>query len=217
MGLFGRRKISIKDVSLQLSGWQLVEQNDGFEAYVHENGDVFTVNFFDVTPELEASIDDVGGMRDFYRQLLIANHMALIACEIESLDGLPTVYLLAKAPLQPTGFMFLASQTIPRQDCSFVLKYQAVESGVTGMRESIVVSQLMKPEQGSFADQLSGWCADPYDSSLKYPVMSNRADEPEFDGKFPDHPLSRARAFMKQLPALVSVSKNLRKSPEFKR
>ncbi|WP_428304615.1 hypothetical protein [Lacipirellula sp.] len=217
MGLFGRRKISIKDVSVQLSGWELVERNASIEAYQHENGDLFTINFFDLPPDIGASLADVDGVRDFYRQMLVSNHLAMLECEIESLDGLPTVYVLAKAPLQPTGFAFIASQIIPRQDCSVVLKYQAVEEGVTGMRESIVMSQLMQPEQGSFADQLSSWCADPYDPSLKYPVMRNRADSPEFDEKFPDHPLSRARAFMNQLPARVTIFKSLRKAPEFKR
>lgn len=217
MRLFGRRKISIKDVSVQMRGWQLVERNDAVEAYQHESGDVFTVNFFDLPPDIGVSLADVDGVRDFYRQMLVSNRLAMLQCEIERLDGLPTVYMLVKAPLEPTGFVFLASQTIPRQDCSFVLKYQAIEAGVTGMRESMVMSQLMQPEQGSFADQLNGWCADPYDPSLKYPVMRNRADAPEFDEKFPDHPLSRARAFMKQVPARVTVSKNLRKTAEFRR
>ena len=36
--------------------------------------------------------------------------------------------------MEPRGFVFLASHTIPGRNCSFVLKYQAVESGMTGIR-----------------------------------------------------------------------------------
>jgi len=211
--LFGRKRITIKDVETKLDGWYLAGQDDSVIQYNHENGDVFSINFFDEQPDIGASLDDVAGIRNFYRDMLVSNDMGLLECDIQTIDGLPSVYLLAKLMMKPRGFVFLASHTIARRDCSFVLKYQAVESGMTGVREATVMSMSPIPEIDENTNKIIGWCADPYDESLEYAVMCNKADARNYDIKFPDHPLSRARRFMDKLPNVVAVSDRLRRTP----
>ena len=216
MPLFGRKRISIKDIGVALDGWHLSGENENIVQYDHENGDVFSINFFAKQPDIGASLGDVTGIRNFYREMLIPNNMGLLECDVHSIDGMPSIYMLAKLLMEPRGFVFLASHTIPRRDCSFVLKYQAVETGMTGIRESAVMAMLPTPEIDEQTNKMIGWCSDPYDKSLEYPVMCNKADALEYDNKFPDHPLSRTRKFMEQLPNIVNVTDKLRKTPEFK-
>ena len=216
MPIFGRNRISIEDVDVKLDDWHLAGRDGSVIQYDHQNGDVFSINFFDKQPDIGAPLNDVAGIRNFYRQMLIPNNMALLECDVLSLGGVPSVYMLAKLLMEPRGFVFLASYTIPRQKHSFVLKYQAVESGMTGVREAAVMSMLPTPEIDESTNRIVGWCADPYDNLLEYPVMRNKADAVEYDSKFPDHPLSRTREFMKQLPQRITLSDNLLKTPEFK-
>ena len=216
MPIFGRKRISIEDVDVKLDGWHLAGRDDLVVQYNHQNGDVFSINFFNKQPDIGAPLNDVTGIRDFYRQMLISNNMALLECDVHSIGGLPSVYMLAKVPMEPRGFIFLASHTIPRQKHSFVLKYQAMESGMTGVREAVVLNMHPTPKIDGNTNRIVGWCADPYDSSLEYAVMRNKADATDYDSQFPDHPLSRTREFMKQLPQWVTLSENLLRTPEFK-
>lgn len=215
MPLFGRKRITIKDVDVDLDGWHLSGQNESIVQYVHANGDVFSINFFDKQPDIGASLSDVTGIRNFYRNMLIPNKMGLLECDVRAIDETPSVYMLAKLMMEPRGFVFLASHTIPRRDCSFVLKHQAVESGMTGIRESAVMAMLPTPKIDENTKKIIGWCTDPYDDSLEYDVMCNKADSREYDNQFPDHPLSRTRKFMNELPNAVTVSDRLRKTPGF--
>ena len=64
---------------------------------------------------------------------------------------------------------------------------------MTGVREAAVMAMLPSPEIDEQTNKIIGWCADPYDESFEYAVMRNKADSPEYDDQFPDHPLSRTQ------------------------
>ncbi len=215
MSLFRRNRTSISDIDVRLAGWHRSGSNEGLIQYDNENGDVFAINFFNKQPDIGASLADVEGIRTFYREVLVENNMGLLECDVCTVAGLPAVYVLAKLALAPRGFVFLGSYTIPRRDNSFVLRYQAVEEGVTGLREAAVLATLPLPEIDEATNRIVGWCADPYDATLDYPVMRNLADLPEYDAKFPEHPLSRTRKFMAELPQHVTVSQRLQSSAAF--
>jgi hypothetical protein len=217
LALFGRKRPTINDVRLALEGWHLSGRSAQLVQYDHANGDVFSVNFFDVQPDIGASLADVDGIRRFYRDMLVANDMGMIECDVVGFGGVKAVYLLAKLLLEPRGFIFIGSYTLSRRDQSFVLKYQAIESGATGVREASVMAMLPQHEVDVTSNRIVGWCSDPYDDSLEYSVMRNKADAAEFDTTFPDHPLSRTRRFMSELPDQVTMSDTFCKSPEFTR
>jgi len=214
---FGRKKrIKTDDVRVEIEGWQQFECSEEVVKYGRECGDIFSINFFNKPPDIGARLDDVAGVRNFYRNVLIANNMGLIECDCCTFSNMPSVYMLAKIPMEPRGFVFVASHTLPRKDHSVVLKYQAMESGITGIREAGVMAMLPTPEIDETTNRIVGWCEDPYDSSLEYSVMRNKADAKEYDEMFPDHPLSRARKFMDQLESRTHLSDKFRALPEFK-
>ena len=59
------------------------------------------------------------------------------------------------------------------------------------------------------------WFADPYDPTLEYEVMRNRADDEEWDSQFPDHPLSRLRRNINELGSQTLIAKPLHELPRF--
>src|SRR5690349_23320997 len=86
---------------------------------------------------------------------------------------------------------------------------------MTGLREAFVAERLLaagtiwRTEHG-----LAHWHVDPYDD-VAGPLTRNRAELPELDAEFPDHPLSRARATLRHFEATLRISGALRASPPF--
>lgn len=196
------------------SGWHDSTQNESLRQYDHELGDVFSVNFFDLPPDIGASLTDERAIQDFYRALLQPNGAGMIHCTVRSFCDMPCVDLLTKYLLDPHGLFVMHSLTIPKRDFSFVLKYQAIEGPLTGLRESAVFAS----EQISIDEETGlpiGWVADPYDPSLEYDVMRNLADDPKYDAQFPEHPLSRARDFVANLESITDVAEIVRDAQPF--
>lgn len=47
---------------------------------------------------------------------------------------------------------------------------------------------------------------DPYDSSIKAPLMRNRSEISEYDKQFPDHPLSRVRHLLERIQKTMEIA-----------
>ena len=213
---FGKQKISIADASFSLdANWQMFEKASDEIKFENQFNDVFSVNFFAKKPDIGASPGDENQIRRFYRNLLIQNQMALLQCDVTPVLGVPCVILQAKLKVPNRGFLYVTTCTVPKQDFSFVFKYQAIEAGITGLRETAVMAMLPTPEIDTTNNSIVGWCVDPYDSSLEYSPMRNKADDEKYDVKFPNHPLSRSRQFMSGLLGNIEFSANLLKSKPF--
>ncbi|WP_323136165.1 hypothetical protein [Micromonospora sp. NBC_01655] len=147
-------------------------------------------------------LEDVPAM-----QRNLAREYAASGCLIEAVPvqlggDVPAVYQLAKfpAPTQPgvptAGMVYTASVYVAKASGFALLQYFAAESGTTGMREARLVAQL-----GMSRDL---YPPHPYDPGLESAVPYNGFDDPIYDTMFPDHPLSRVRAWAaRSLPAVV--------------
>ena len=91
-----------------------------------------------------------------------------------------------------------------------------MELGPTGMRESAVMATAMPdPDIDDATGKILGWSSDPYDPSLNYDVMRNLADDRQWDSKFPDHVLTRARSFLDTLESTTTINDNVMAQPQF--
>lgn len=200
------------DIRVHLDGWQT--WNHAPNMWSDVTGMVFSVDVFDLPPDISAPLDDLRGLRHFYRTLARQNGLALLECDVVPFGAFRAVRVVLKMPLQPRGFGFVGSLTLPFRDCSYVLKYQAAEGQPTGLRESLVAAQMMQAVDDP-EGVMRSWCADPYDPSLKYEPMCNKADDPAWDARFPEHPLSRVRAALNLLPQHTELAPRLRGWPAF--
>jgi hypothetical protein len=112
----------------------------------------------------------------------------LIEVEQVSLGGVTAVRQLVKTPLKnaPAGQTFLSIFTLAKAPTYAQLMYLANEHGTTGIRESMLMAEL--GHEGFFMPH-------PFDPRLRTGLPFHRGDDPAFDARFPDHPLSRARAW----------------------
>ena len=63
---------------------------------------------------------------------------------IANLKGNEAIEMIVKQPNQPTGMTYNGSFMIPFKGYNFVIKMQAVEAGMTGIREAITMEKWMQ-------------------------------------------------------------------------
>ncbi|CAM5432866.1 hypothetical protein SCALM49S_04200 [Streptomyces californicus] len=87
-----------------------------------------------------------------------------------------------------------------------MVKIQAAERGMTGMREAVVMARL-GPDQY--------FRPHPYAPELQGGLPFHAADHVQWDADFPDHPLTRVRRTLDALAAAVTVEPGFAALPPF--
>ena len=171
------------------------------------NGDQVSLNYFDLVPDLPASLDEMPKLR--HDLAVMTGH---VGCLIEAhhvrLGDVPALFQVVKLPLpdQPSGQAFIGSFTVPKADRSAVLKFQALERGTTGMREAVLVAQL----------GFDGWVMPhPYAPEVQGRLPFHKGDDPRYDAQFADHPLSRLRAWAHHVIRTARVEPSFAALPPF--
>jgi hypothetical protein len=118
--------------------------------------------------------------------------------------------------MQPSGILYLGSFTIPFRDKSYVVKWQCPERGMTGMRDAAVFALHADfDDDDPNADPFKGWCRDPYDEGHTEGALMNLSEDEKYDAKFPHHPLSRLRSYMRHVTETISFDEKLFKLAHF--
>lgn len=214
--LFKKPKATINSISIPNFGWEQVKNDAEIQQWINpEQSIALSINFFDLKPDLPTATN-VDLLRNFYRDQLVAHNGGLIETNLISLKSYSLIKTIFKIPQQPTGMTYLASLTIPFKKCSYVVKIQAVEVGATGMRDTVVSTQLLtegKIDLGG--DDFEGWFADPYDPSIKEGTPMNLSEDIAYDAMFPKHPLSQARSLLSKIESQIIFADELAKYKRF--
>ncbi len=187
--------LSVHHIELPLEGWRK-HPGDGLR-WRNEAGDQVSLDFFDMPPDLPSARDKISALRGVYRTAL-GESGGLVEVERIAVAGFAAVQAVFKIPQSPTGMTYVAAITIPFRDCSFVIKWQCPEFGMTGARDATVFALVAPPFDETTGEPI-GWARDPYDSSHQARGLRNRSDDPEWDSMFPSHPLSRLRIYLAAL------------------
>lgn len=187
-------------------------QPEGDAAWVDPaSGDHMSAHFFDLVPNLPAGLDDVPRLRhELAAQTAEAG--GLVEAFVVTLGGAPAVLQVVKVPLPDRpGQAFIASVTVPKATSSAVLKLVAVEGPTTGVRESMVLADVISETGGPDAY----FAPHPYAPRTRPKLPWHRADDPRYDDRFPDHPLSRARRWLRHVLATARLTPEFAAQPPF--
>ena len=189
---------------VELPGFRPVDT----DAWANDDGDVVTLHFFDLPPDLAAGLDDGPTLRSSLTRYTAQVGGGLIEASVKKLGDVPALRQILKLPLPgaPSGQAFIGSFTVPRATCSTVVKIQAVERGMTGMREAVVLAKV-GPEQY--------FRPHPYAPDVQGGLPFHVADHARWDAEFPDHPLSRVRRILDALAESVTVDSGFAALPPF--
>ncbi len=194
--------------------WTLLEEGESVAQFTNPLRDLLSIHHFAIKPDIEADVSDTDALRKIYRNVAESNGLAMLEVDSTQIAGLVAVKTLFKVRLQPRGLGFMGSYTFPFADHSYVIKVQSEEQGITGLRETAVLHKTLGGVDGF--GELQGWQQDPYEPSRKGAFMRNRADDPEYDSMFPDHPLSKVRGYLAELAEKLEVAADIRNARPFK-
>lgn len=199
--LFNRKPPTIASLAFDAPGWRVQETNPKKQVWEHPSrAAVLSLHFFDVPPDIPVSLEDQAALRGYYRNLVSAQHGGLVAVAVGVVANtrIQVVKTIFKVPRQPRGTGYIGSLTLPFKHFSYVVKIQAEEGGITGVREAVIADKLIREGKITPAENtIPGWSADPYDRSWKKGTLMNLAEREEYDHLFPEHPLTIVREGLK--------------------
>lgn len=175
--------------------------------WTDERNVVLSVHFFPLVPDLPARLDEPERLRAALAQGVAGAGGGLIEARLGAVDGVPAVRQLIKVP-RPNGRgqVFLGSWTVPRAGCSTVVKVQAAEGAMTGMREAMVLAQLGPADY---------FRPHPYAPGLSGGLPYHLGDHEQWDAQFPDHPLTLVRAALSRITPTVTLDERFKVLPPF--
>ncbi|KAA8880497.1 hypothetical protein F3087_41025 [Nocardia colli] len=191
-------------ISFDTTGLQPIDSNSWRDP---GTGDIVTMNYFDLVPDLPAPLDDVDVLRRG-----LAERSAESGCLIEAfviwVDHEPALLRMEKFPLpnQQHGLAFVASIIVPKDRCSAVFQILCPETGTTGVREAVLMTQI--GYENMFPPH-------PYAPGLSGRLPYHAADEIRWDDQFPDHPLTRARRWVTRTVPTARLAPGFAALPPF--
>jgi len=104
------------------------------------------------------------------------------------------------------AYMYYGMLIFPKIDVDITITVVSKELGTTGMREAIVTAELFR--QGlSIEEYERSFARDPYDPAydgVDRSVLRFISDDQVYDSRFPDHPLSKVRRLLSELPTCIT-------------
>jgi hypothetical protein len=174
-----------------------LEQVDRYTWWDPRTGDGVVLTPIGLPPDLPPFLNDLPRLR-WQLAMDEAAYGTLIEADVVYLDGVAALYQLKKLPLpnRPAGVGYIASFTVPRATCSIVLKVQATEGEHTGFRESMVAGEI---------GPMNLVRQHPYAPDLQW----LDSDDARWDARFPDHPLTRVRAWARRIAPTIRLDPRL--------
>ncbi|AYV31661.1 hypothetical protein EES41_33490 [Streptomyces sp. ADI95-16] len=188
---------------MDLTGF--TEQEPG--VWTDEQGLVLSVHFFDLVPDLPAPPAEADRLRHGLALSVARAGAGLIEASVGEVDALPAVRQLVKVR-RPGGHgqVFLGSWTVPRAGCSTVVKVQAGEGPMSGVREAVILNQV-GPERY--------FMPHPYGPGIAGGLPYHVGDHEQWDAGFPDHPLTLVRAALRRLTPGITLHPVFKALPAF--
>lgn len=213
-----KTKVNLHSVTIPNQGWEKVSEDQDAIRWVNpQQSALIVLHYFDKEPDLPTA-RDLDYLKKFYRNIAASSNGGTIETDIIHIHDIPCVKTIIKVPQQETGMIYIASITIPFENCSYVVKVQANEIGITGMRDAVILSKLIETGEVTLEEEtMINWFEDPYDPDFKQGTLMNKSELEKYDHEFPEHPLSVARSLLKTIAAEILFKPEIKELPPFKK
>lgn len=215
---FKKQKADIHSIQIPGFGWAVAKNNSSIIQWINpERTIAVSVNFFDLPPDIP-TILDIDKLRTFYRQSVSSVDGGLIEIDILRIKNISAVKAIFKIPQTSSGITYIASLTIPFENCSYVIKVQCAEIGIAGLRDSVIANKLLADGELKIGDNgYENWFSDPYDETHKSKTLMNKSEQSIYDKDFPDHPLTHARRIIEKIRSEIIFGSEIEKLNTFKK
>lgn len=194
-------------ITLPPPGWTLVHADEHRRQFARDvYGDDYSSRMI-VVHQNEAlegvDLSDLAGIKELVQNIATQAKQIMVSAEVLPVGGVPSLWYILKQSQAPSGMAYSGSLVLPLAGQFFTIQLMCLETGITGIRESIVVDKLL--EQGVSFKVLAD--ANSYCESGTA-LAPYSADGEIYDERFPNHPLSRVRRYIAEVLQMLS-SQNL--------
>lgn len=211
-------KPNINSITIPNFGLKNLQDTEKIKQWMSEDESLILLQiFYDLEPDLP-TMQNIDTLRDFYRKQMVQYNGGLIEVDFISIKEFKILRNIFKVPQDPHGMAYMLSLVIPFEKCSYVIQVMGRELGTTGLRDSVVSSQLMQEgvvtvDENGFAN----WFADPYDENYKGGTLMNKSEQIIYDNDFEFHPLTKARKILTEIENKITFDAVLENLPLFKK
>jgi hypothetical protein len=210
---------SLHSIHFDHSDWQPVEKKPYIEVWADDIKQLTTVlslEYFDKPPEIAVPLSDINKIRFLYRSLANQSGAGLISAEVNKIADCDCIETIFKMPQSTRGMVYIGSLTLPFAEFSYVIKIQGIELGFAGVREAVVMENVLAKKAELDAEgKPKHWERDPYDEANEYPFMPNMSEAEIYDDQFPMHALSKVRRGLKKVLATLHFEPEVLEAERF--
>jgi hypothetical protein len=159
-------RLGLDTISFDTFDWERQPDEDGARLWFGDGTMriILSEHFFALPPDLPGI--DVDLLRSSYENWMAETEegeegRTAQVVEVNVDPNGPIVRLVVRLPL-PDRYLFVGSLTIPLAECSWVVKLQAVEGSMTGLREAFAADRALEELGVQSFQELRG-IFDPYD------------------------------------------------------
>ena len=203
-------------ITFDETGFKRLGEDDGAQVWGTPEGDELALSHQARPPEPGPDLSNLEGLRAFYRREMRKVGRGVIEIDVVAVDGCDAVRLVFKAVQQPTGRTYVGGLALALRGVDYLFKVECKERGTIGIRDTFVLNDLLASGEvriDSSSNRLIGWLDDPYDWFEEGPMTRNKSERVEYDARFPDHPLSRARRLLSHLERTVAIDESMKARP----
>jgi hypothetical protein len=212
---------SVDSLTFDLTDCKLAQQGDTERIWVHPDHVAHRLKFDTGVIYWPFDLTDPDAAREFYRRECEQNAGVMLEMEpvaAAGVEGLAGVFKYRSPVPGSRGMAYVGILWLPFRDCRFQVNVEAVETGMTGMREAAVM-----------AIEGDKWPMEPQaeipviSSPAEWEALSRKArerplrrlpsDDPKYDASFPQHPLSLVRARLAHVIATAQLGDDARGLP----
>lgn len=197
------------DLTVDTTSWIEVEGTETSRAWMRD-GDSLWLHFFPIPPDLPRPVgDDTVLVDHFQRQIYNGPEGLVEARWTQGPGSMPVARIIVKSPQEPSGVSYFGSLIVPFQACSWVIRVEAAETGVTGIREAIWAHKVSEAEGIGFQELHDRLGEENERLRSRYGASGLSrlpADDEEWDEVVPDHPLSRVRRYLPSLASSIVIA-----------
>jgi len=189
----------VRRVHFTMGGWSEQEPDNDKRVWRGPHGSVLSLTALSSYGLIHSQSED--DLRNTARGLAAKQGGGLIEVNTVGCGTRTGVRLIYKR-LQKPAYVYTGMFIIPVEDVSLVWTVVAGECGTTGVREAVVTAELFNEGKLDLQGYERFWAEDPYDKTycgVDRSVLRFLSDDEEYDSRFPDHPLTRVRAFLTEL------------------
>jgi len=217
--MFGFRTPKLDSLSCDTTGWRIGQESSSNRIWVTPEKVCVNFQFNSSAPDFPFDLTDQECAKTYYDTQSAELGGAMISVDVAETSGLEYVRGVFKYRSPEPGsraMYFVGIVVLPFKTFSYQINIEAVEVGVTGMREAAVMALGDGPSESNETPQIFENMDDFFAKSRAVKLRRIPADDTRYDEMFSEHPLTQVRRLQSHVIGTLTFPDWFSAKPKFR-